>query len=225
MPARIGDFADDPAPADAVEAYERGVEAFADGDYTVALEAFAQAYGIHPAPELNLAIARTYLSMDNPRAAVRSARAYLDRAGPEPRYGPEAVVIIEDARRELRREPAPQPPLRPTWQPLVISGGVLLGLGLSAVAGAAVGITSAMDQSEDELAAALAGTGEPDLDDVTRLNREISDLRVALIASTTVSAAVAAAGLVLLGVGVARRNEQRFALLPNGTGLSLRVRF
>jgi tetratricopeptide (TPR) repeat protein len=134
-----------PAPAsaddrtDPVDLFEEGAQAFKEGDLELAIEKFRAAYELEPNPILLYNMARAHEGLDEPEAAVRLYRRYLeddpetsDRGAVQARI--EALDKEIARRRELearRKAPPPAPPEEPSAIPWVIAGiggaGVIVG--------------------------------------------------------------------------------------------------
>jgi tetratricopeptide (TPR) repeat protein len=260
-PSGADKSAEGPSP-EAVEAFFRGRDLYAQAKYDEALEAFLEADRLHPAPDLQYNIGLCHTRLANWEEAISSFEIYLrtkedapDRADVEARIA-EARQNIEarrpdpgvgpmgpdgsstgDSSGELGGPPVDQGPAEAgnSHRALIISGGVLLGLGVVGAVAAATGIGVVIDDKNEQLDT-IQNEGNPrdvSYAEALELEDEAKRLVTYQWVSIGVGAAVAVAGATLLGIGLKRRKSARStatALSPwwsprGGGGLAVQGRF
>lgn len=246
-------------PPEAVEAFFRGRDLYAKAQYEEALEAFLEADRLYPAPDLQFNIGLAHMRLEHWEQAISAFEIYL-RTKENPPDRADVEARIAEAKRRLEEEEASPPPasLQPTgeadpsrdpaapqrdtdpasqktYQPFIITGGVLLGLGVAgAVAGAAG--TGALIQDKNEEIDEIVNGGNPrgvTYADAVALEEDARELQTYQYVAIGVGAGVAVVGAALLGVGLKRRADARnatTALAPwwapgRGGGLAIRGTF
>ena len=212
----------------AMEAYRRGEAAYEAENYNEALAAFQEASSFYASPDFQYNIGRCYENLGRYVDAVRSYEIYL-RATPEAadsgdvreRIGRLRGLIEAkekaDAEAEGRepepqvvfRTPADRPP--PPGRPLVISGGVLLGVGAALALGGGIGFGIVARDRSDELDEIQNG-GDPSgqtLDQAQTVEDEGRQAEVGQIAMAAGGGAVAVIGVALLAVGLTKNKKAR----------------
>lgn len=155
----------------------------------------------------------------------------------EPGVVPEPVRALAPAPGSLRppiddERPAPATPLRarPRGRPLVIAGGVTLGVSfaLACVAGYGASQLSVVARASRDLYETVHGQGDANIKMIeARLRAEYRSW-LPMTVSTTIaasSALVVGAVLVSLGVRKLRESPSRTALVPFPGGLAIHARF
>lgn len=230
---------EDPNFQRAVEAYRRGTELYNAAKFDEALEAFQEAATLYASPDFQFNIAKCYERLNKYEEAIRSYELYLRTAEDT---GDSAVVeaSIADLKRRIEErdaaaenepEPEPEPtgPTKPPGRTLVLTGGVLLGVGaaVALVGGLAFGIPvssknatlgEVLDDNPDGLTFAEA-------DKIADAARSSQTIELVMIG---VGGALVLTGAVLLGVGMSKNKKAKTARLQvaptwgrNGAGLSL----
>lgn len=234
--APAGESADAPVPA-AVEAFYRGQALFAEARYAEALEQFQRADSLQPAPDLQFNIGLCHARLEHWDDAIQAFEIYLrtkdnppDRADIEARIA-EAKRRREEARRNAVTEPeepdtetrsasdepvvtdggtdAPGKPGRA----LIVSGSVLLGLGIAGAAGAVSGLGFSIASKNDELNKITkeGNPGDVGYQEARTIQADAEDLRTYQFIAVGVGAGVAVIGATLLGIGLKRRANHRAA--------------
>jgi tetratricopeptide (TPR) repeat protein len=235
---------DDPNYERAVEAYRRGTELYNEAKFREALESFQEAATLYASPDFQFNIAKCYERLGEYENAIRSYELYLRTAEDS---GDRAVVeaSIADLKDRLEKEraaaaqkdPEPEPdtgPTKPPGRALVITGGVLLGVG--AVFALAGGLANGIPVSRNnkQLGDVLEG-GNPDnltFDEANTLAADARKLQTLEIVNIAIGSAIAVTGAALLGVGMAKNKKAKTARLQvapswgrSGVGLTLSGRF
>jgi tetratricopeptide (TPR) repeat protein len=246
------------APADeseqrALAAYREGQEAYDAGRYDEALELFLEAQSFYPSPDFHYNIGKCHEALENYEQAAISYKAYLrsyksafdedpqdeaniqnkidrlekqveaDKAAAEAAANKQPEVIIQTV-------PAEKPP-KPGLA-LIITGGVLAGVGVGAVGvGAGLFGPRAADFSR-QLDQVYTG-GNPErvtLDEARQLDIDGRAAQRNQILLISVGAALAVTGVALLVVGVNKKKQGPSAVVtptagPEGAGLVIQGRF
>jgi hypothetical protein len=141
-------------------------------------------------------------------------------AGPVARDAPPPVVTPT---------PADSPPSKPNtrpWKPLVISGGVLLGLGALSFAGAALGGLQGLQASKDY--DSMCGKDDPS-PPCKALYADGKQANLLVATGVVFGALLVAAGVPLLVIGMKRKKAPQQALRPSlgptHVGLQFSLRF
>ncbi|MFO7566453.1 MAG: hypothetical protein R6X02_27670 [Enhygromyxa sp.] len=238
--------------ARAMKAYREGQEAYDAGNYAEALDLFLEAQSLYPSPDFHYNIGRCHEALESYEQAVVSYKAYLrsynsaygedpadkvniqnkidrlakqieaDEAAAEAERNKEPEVIIKTV-------PGEDKPKGPPGRPLIITGGVLAGVGLGvAVAGGAVFGARAASAS-DELEAVYSGNAERvTLDEARDIDQRGRAAELNQILMLSIGSAVAVTGVALLVVGVLKNKKGPTvapAIGPEGAGLVIRGRF
>jgi tetratricopeptide (TPR) repeat protein len=254
-PAAGEDEADQEAidtEARAMKAYRDGQEAYDAGDYSEALQLFLDAQSLYPSPDFHYNIGKCHEALESYEQAAVSYKAYLrayraaynddpadkanienkidrlekqveaDKAAAEAAANKEPEVII----RTVPGEDKPKPPGRA----LIITGGVLTGVGVGVViAGAAVFGTQAANisgQLDD-----VYENGNPErvtLEDARVLDSDGRAAELNQVLLISIGSAVAVTGVALLAVGLVKKKKGPTitpAIGPEGAGLVIRGRF
>lgn len=217
---------------DAVAASEReldaGLAAYAEGDFTTAIEHFERAHALHPSPDYLYAWAQAARSAGDCATAIELYRRFI-ATGP-------TGASLEAARQNEARcaeqlaaepeitavpppptEPQPPPPSPPHDEPaperprarpdavglsLVVTGGAALGAG-----SVLLGLASARVATQER---------QTSYQRFDELDREIDRLHVAGGITLGVGAALAVAGAIRLGLRArhARRSPRHAMLVP-----------
>lgn len=253
--------ADDEAPASeqpidtealAMTAFNDGQAAYDRGEYQVALELFLEAQSLYPSPVFHYNIGRCYEALENYEQAITSYKAYLRSYKSSTGNDPDDKVNIENTVARLEKqveaeqnEPDPAPvvtpvdqdpePTRKPGRALVITGGVLTGLGAGAlIIGGAVFGGQAMTVSRqlDEVY-----SGNPDnltLAEARDLDAKGRSAELNQIIVMSAGSALAVTGVALLVVGVIKAKKAKSsgaearlvpALAPSHAGFVLTGRF
>ena len=246
-----GESEPDPRVEQAMEAYRRGEENFNHAQYEAALADFKEASSLYASPAFQYNIGRCYEELGKYDEAIRAFSTYLkakpdadDRANVENRIT-RLRELLEKQREEEAERSKPQVIVTPavedkaakkreTGKRLVISGGVLLGVGgaTALIGGIALGVLA--DGKARELRDVQNGGNADDLtfDDASTIADEgerFEAIQIGLIAG---GAGVAVVGAVLLGVGFKLKKAKPDASAtlvpqvgPGQAGLSLVGRF
>jgi hypothetical protein len=229
-PARSGEATpSDAPPPEAVEAFYRARELYADAAYEEALAAFLEADRLHPAPDLQYNIGMCHMRLEHWEEAIKAFEIYL-RTKENPPDRADVEARIAEAKRRLEQEketPPPPPEDEPTQQPqpitdeppptgkphrpFIISGAVLLGLGAAGAIGGASGIGFVINEKNDELDEIVNGGNPRDVGYARAVQTEEDAKRLVTYQwmSVGIGAGVAVVGAVLLGVGLKRRADAR----------------
>lgn len=222
------DDADEVAPADdpplkdpaarAREAYERGTELYNAAKFEEALEAFEEAATLFASPDFQYNIARCYERLGKLEEAIHHYETYLRTADEPPdRAAIEASIAMmkqqleDDAQRPDDPEPERQDPN--AGRPLVIAGGVLIGVGVAAGLGGGLGFGIPVARDNQTLGR-VVGEGNPDgltfdeADAIADRARTNQTLEIVLAAS---GGAIAVVGVALLAVGMKKNKAARSA--------------
>jgi tetratricopeptide (TPR) repeat protein len=248
--------------ARAMQAYNDGKAAYDAGKYEEALELFLDAQSLYPSPVFHYNVALCQEALGNLEQAVISYEAYLrsykNAFGEEPEDQVNTANKIERLNKQVELEkaeadkPAPVGPTGPTGptviapapaqddgpanpgRGMIITGGVLTGLGLGAavIGGAAYGVisTNISAQLDDVY---LAGNPERvTLEEARALDKDgrLAELNQILLLS--LGGAIAVVGVALLATGIKKRNRASYASAsvvpfagPSSAGLVLHGRF
>lgn len=246
----------DDAPIDtearAMEAFNEGQAAYDRGDYQTALELFLEAQSLYTSPVFHYNIGRCYEALENYEQAVTSYRAYLRAyksatgGDPEDKANIENSIARLEKQAEIARQERDKPviiqapdqpePERAPGRPLIITGGVLTGIGAGAlIIGGAVFGGRAMTVSQQLDAVYSGNPDELTLADARSLDAQGRSAELSQIILMSAGGALAITGIALIAVG-AKKNKQakaeqkasaRFtpALAPGHAGFVLSGRF
>jgi len=208
----------------AMDVFRRGSENYGLGRYEQALADFQEATTLHASPDFQFNIGLCYEKLNQRTEAIRAFETYV-RAKPEASDRAEVEARIVRLRDELRLgneadEAAPTiPPDATRRSPettFVISGSVLLGVGvaLSVGGGTAFGMLAA--QRSDALDEVMTGGNPDDLtfDEATELADQGQSFEAGQIATLVLGGAFAVGGATLLGIGLHRRAHHRKRIDP-----------
>lgn len=241
----------DPGVEQAMAAFRRGQENFNHAQYEAALADFKEAASLYASPDFQYNIGRCYEELGKYEESIRAFSTYLkakpdadDRANVENRIT-RLRELLERQREEEAERQKPQVIVTPavedkaakkreTGKRLVITGGVLLGVGgaTAVIGGIALGVLAG--QKADELRDVQNGANADDLtfDDAAVIEddgKRLEAIQIGLIAG---GAGVAVVGAVLLGVGFKFKKAQPDSSArlvpqvgPGQAGLSLVGRF
>ena len=240
----------------AMQAYTDGKAAYDAGDYSEALQLFLEAQSLYPSPVFHYNVGLCHEALGNLEQAVISYEAYLRSymsafdEQPEDQVNTENKIKrvnerieIEKAEAEKRAEPtviiqqAPpvqEEPKRAPGRGLIITGGVLtgVGLGVAAAGGAIFGIRASgiSGQLEDVYTA-----GNPErvtLEQARVLDTDGRAAQLNQILMISIGGAVGLPGVALLAVGLIKKNKASGtqatlvpSLGPGHAGLLLQGRF
>lgn len=238
---------EDPQLERAMKAYELGQAAYNAADYDAALGHFQEAASLYGSPDFQYNIGLCYEKLDKPEEAIRAFEVYL-RAKPNAEDRAQVEDRIEEQRQRLAakeqggskeapdgddRDPPPPPP-KNDGRALVISGAVLLGVGAALGLAGGIGFGVAAKRRSDDLDAVQSGgnPGDVTFGGAQDLESEGKRFETLQIATAAVGAAIGITGVVLLAIGLKRKQAAgasalRFSPhLGKGTaGLSLGGRF
>lgn len=234
--------AEDPNYERAVEAYRLGTELYNEAKFEEALAAFQEAATLYASPDFQFNIAKCYERLGKFEEAIRSYETYLRTAEDS---GDAAVIEasiadlqrrIEErdaaAQNQLDTEPEPEPgPSKPPGRTLVITGGVLLGIGAAVGLGGGLGFGLQVSRDNATLGDVLGGNPDgltfAEADELANAAQLNQTLELVMIG---VGGALALTGAALLGVGMAKNKKAkattaRLRIAPTwgrtGAGLSL----
>jgi tetratricopeptide (TPR) repeat protein len=239
---------DEPPPEDpnyerAVEAYRRGTELYNAAKFEEALEAFQEAATLYASADFQFNIAKCYERLGEYEQAIRSYETYLRTADDS---SDRAVIeaSIEDLKRRIAErdaaeqepDPDPQPdpePKKPPGRALIITGGVLLGVGAAVALGGGLGFGLPVSSDNKRLGDVL--DDNPDgltFAEADAIADEAQQKQLGEIVFVAVGSAVLVTGVALLAVGLAKKKKATTARLQvapswgrSGVGLSLSGRF
>jgi tetratricopeptide (TPR) repeat protein len=241
--------------ARAMAAFNEGQAAYDRGDYQTALELFLEAQSLYSSPVFHYNIGRCYEALENYEQAITSYKAYLSGYKSATGSDPDDKVNIENgiARLEKQAEIARQerdkpviiqapdtpPPKRDNSRALLVTGGVLTGLGAGAlIVGGAVFGSRAMTVSQQLDDVYSGNPDELTLADARALDEQGRMAELNQIILMSAGGALAITGIALIVVGAkkakqakAERAERqagaRFvpALAPGHAGFVLSGRF
>lgn len=239
---------EDPNYERAVEAYRRGTELYNQAKFEEALEAFQEAATLYASPDFQFNIAKCYERLGEYEQAIRSYQTYLRTAEDSSDRAVIEASIADLERRIQERDAAadkdvdPQPPPQPDTQPkkqpgkaLIITGGVLIGVGAGIALGGGLGFGIPVSADNKRLGEVL----DDNPDGLTFAEaEEIADSargkQIGEIAFVAAGSAVLVTGIALLAVGLAKKNKAaastaRLQVGPSwgraGVGLTLSGRF
>jgi tetratricopeptide (TPR) repeat protein len=239
---------EDPQLERAMKAYELGQAAYNAADYDAALGHFQEAASLYGSPDFQYNIGLCYEKLDKPEEAIRAFEVYLrakptaeDRAQVEDRIAEQRERLAtkqqggsDDASDGDDRDPPPPPPGKNDGRALVISGAVLLGVGAALGLAGGIGFGVAAKRRSDDLDDVQSGgnPGDVTFAEAQDLESEGKRFETLQIATAAVGAAIGITGVVLLAIGLKRKQAAgasalRFSPhLGKGTaGLSLGGRF
>jgi tetratricopeptide (TPR) repeat protein len=239
---------EDPQLERAMKAYELGQAAYNAADYEAALGHFQEAASLYGSPDFQYNIGLCYEKLDKPEEAIRAFEVYL-RAKPNAEDRAQVEDRIEEQRQILAtkeqggskeapdgddRDPPPPPPEN-DGRALVISGAVLLGVGAALGLAGGLGFGVAAKRRSDDLEDVQSGgnPGDVTFAEAQDLESEGKRFETLQIATAAVGAAIGITGVVLLAIGLKRKQAAagtsalRFSPhVGKGTaGLSLGGRF
>ncbi len=239
---------DDPNYERAVEAYRRGTELYNEAKFEEALEAFQEAATLYASPDFQFNIAKCYERLGEYEQAIRSYQTYLRTAEDS---SDRAVIeaSIEDLERRLAErdaaaqkdpdpDPQPQPDAeakKPPGKALIITGGVLIGVGAAVALGGGLGFGIPVSADNKRLGEVL----DDNPDGLTFAEADaIADgargKQIGEIAFVAAGSAVLVTGVALLAVGLAKKKKAagttaQLQVAPSwgrsGVGLTLSGRF
>lgn len=225
----------------------QGQALYEQARYEEALVAFQDAAAAYASPDFQFNIGLCHERLGEPQAAIRAFEAYLrnkpdasDRASVEHR--------IAQLRAELEApaeppppavSPSPQQPTAPQLdqpppaeakphRPLVITGSVLLGVGVGVAAGGGVtfGVLANRRAARVDDTLTLDNPEELTREEARALATEGDRFRTLQITSLASGGALAIAGAVVLAKGLQRRRlAGRVSVLPSPRGVALWGRF
>lgn len=230
---------EDPNYTRAVEAYRLGTELYNEAKFEEALAAFQEAATLYASPDFQFNIAKCYERLGKYEEAIRSYELYLRTAEDT---GDAAVIeaSITDLQRRIeerdaaakkQEEPDPVPvgPSKPPGRKLVITGGVLLGLGAAVALGGGLGFGIPVSSRNSKLGDVL--DDNPDsltFAEADKLADEAKRLQTLELVMIGVGGALVITGAALLGVGMSKNKKAKTAQLRvaptwgrTGAGLSL----
>lgn len=227
----------DAPPDAAVEEFRRGRILFEAADYRAAKEAFERANELHASPDLQYNIAQCHMRLGEYEAAIPAFEAYLEGKGNPPDAADVKVQIAEAKQRIAEREAtlarlrtarierekaleqqapasgssdAALPDEDARERPLIIGGATLLGLGLAGTAGSVTGLALAIERNNDRIDAINRGNVDGrTYAEALEIQHENQQLATGEYVAIGVGSAVTVAGLVMMSVGLARRNKRR----------------
>lgn len=233
---------EDPNYTRAVEAYRRGTELYNAAKFEEALASFQEAATLYASPDFQFNIAKCYERLGKYEEAIRSYETYLRTAEDS---GDTAVIeaSIADLQRRIEErdaaaekppdpgpEVAPEPePGKPPGRALMITGGVLLGVGAAVALGGGLGFGIPVSRDNATLGEVLDDNPDnltfAEADEIANGARLNQTLEIVMIG---VGGALVVTGAALLGVGMSKKkkaNTARLQVAPTwgrtGAGLSL----
>lgn len=225
----------DPMLERAMAIYHRASENYALGRYEQALADFIEAATLYASPDFQYNIGLCYEKLGQTGEAIRAFEIYVrakpnatDRAEVEARIAKlEAERKQQQAAREeqerLEQERLAAASSQPNRRlPLVVTGGVLTGLGVVVAAGAGIPLGLLASDRSDALDEIQQG-GNPNrrtFAEANALEREGERFEIGQIASITVGSVIAVTGVALLAVGLRQRkpSDARARLAPSWHG-------
>jgi tetratricopeptide (TPR) repeat protein len=235
---------EDPNYTRAVEAYRRGTELYNEAKFEDALAAFQEAATLYASPDFQFNIAKCYERLGKYEEAIRSYETYLRTAEDS---GDTAVIEASiaylqrrieerDAAAEKPPEVEPEPdtgPKKPPGRALVLTGGVLLGVGAAVALGGGLGFGIPVSRDNATLGEVLDGNPDgltfAEADEIASGAKLNQTLELVMIG---VGGALVVIGAALLGVGMAKNKKAttaRLRVAPTwgraGAGLSLSGNF
>lgn len=253
-PAEDGDNETIDTENRAMTAYREGQEAYDNGNYDKALELFLEAQSLYPSPDFHYNIGKCHEALENYEQAVVSYKAYLrsyksaygedpadqaniqnkidrldkqieaDRAAAEAERNKKPQVIIKEVPGQTEK---PQTPGRG----LIITGGVLTGVGVGVVIGGAAVFGSKASNISNELDDVYSGNPKRvTLEQARELDAEGRKAELNQIVTMSIGSALVVTGVALLAVGVIKKKKATTpsvapAVGPEGAGLVIRGRF
>lgn len=236
----------------AMKAYREGQEAYDAGNYAEALELFLEAQSLYPSPDFHYNIGKCHEELANYEQAVVSYKAYLRSYNSAYNEDPpdkiniqnkidrlEKQVEADKAADEAERNKKPEVIIKtvpgegkakgPPGRALMITGGVLAGVGVGvAIAGAAVFGTRAASVSS-ELDDVYSGNPERvTLEQARELDQRGRAAELNQILMISLGSAVAVTGVALIAVGVVKKKKGPTvapAIGPDSAGLVIQGRF
>jgi len=245
--------------AKAMTAYNDGKDAYDQGDYGEALQLFLEAQSLYPSPVFHYNVGLCHEALGNHEQAIISFSAYLrsyksafgtepeDKVNTENKISRlEQVVENKKAKADADAEAAKNPvfiappvvepePKRPPGFPLIVTGAVLMGVGVGLVGfgGAYFGTQAAgfSTQIDD-----IYTNGNPDrvsLAAARAIDTQGSQAQTNQIVMMTLGGALGVTGVALLIVGLSKnkkaKHEKRPEITPtagpSGAGILIRGRF
>lgn len=216
----------------AMTAYNDGKSAYDAGDYGEALQLFLEAQSLYPSPVFHYNVGLCQEALGNLEQAVISYEAYLrsyvsafdeqpeDQVNTENKIERinEQIEVEKAEAAEAAKQPEPQiiiqqapepEPDRKPGQGLIITGGVLTGVGLGvAVAGGAIfgmRASNISGQLDD-----VYTSGNPErvtLDQARALDSDGRAAQLNQVLMISIGGAVALTGVALLAVGLIKKNK------------------
>lgn len=237
--------------ARAMKAYRDGQEAYDAGNYAEALELFLEAQSLYPSPDFHYNIGKCHEALENYEQAVVSYKAYLRSYNSAYNEDPADKVNIENkierlekqveaekAADEAERNKEPEVIIKtvpgedkpkPPGRALIITGGVLTGVGVGVVvAGAAVFGTRASSISNELDDVYDGNPNRVTLEEARQLDADGRAAELNQILMISIGSAIAVTGVALLAVGVVKKKKGPTvapAVGPEGAGLVIRGRF
>lgn len=235
--------------------YNAGKEAYDRGEYSEALQLFLEAQSLYPSPVFHYNIGLCHEALESYEQAIISYEAYLRSyksafgEDPDDKVNTENKVerlneLIEarKAKEAKAAEDAKKPtvivqpsdkPKKP-GQALIITGGVLAGIGagVAAAGGAyfgnqASGFASQIDE--------IVEGGNPDrltLAEAQQIDSQGTTAQTNQIVTIAIGGAVGVAGIALLAVGLVKKKKAKESKPqvvpvagPEGAGIFIRGRF
>jgi tetratricopeptide (TPR) repeat protein len=239
-----GETRGDPQLERAMKAFELGQSAYNRAEYEEALGHFQEAASLYGSPDFQYNIGLCYEKLDKPEEAIRAFETYLrakpeapDRAQVEDRIARQRERLAKQGAAPPKDEPDdddPPPPPSNGGRGLVIGGAVLLGVGAALGLAGGIGFGVAARRRSDELDDVQSGGNPGDVTFAEAQDIERSGKRseIGQIATAAIGAAIGITGVVLLAVGLKRRQSgtaARLQLAPRfaggSTGFVLQGRF
>jgi len=232
-----------------MQAYRGGQDAYQAGDYGEALQLFLDAQSLYPSPDFHYNIGKCHEALENNEQAMISYKAYL-RAyaatyGGEPEDKANVQNKIDRLERQIEIDKAAaeankQPEIifrdvpgegPPPGRGLIITGGVLAGVGLGVAVAGGVVFGMRAGKLSDDLEQVYAGNPQRvTLDAARQLDIDGRAAGVNQVMMISIGSAVALTGVALLAVGVVKKNRASSPTItptagPEGAGLVIQGRF